>query len=90
MRNIETDKAGEIDLLSWSEKENKLFLIEFKRSKGTETLLRAVLEIETYSYIINHGKLLNDFEKPIDTTIRKAVLIYKNSQPYRDFYGESI
>ena len=40
-------------------------------------MLRAVLEIETYSHIINRKKLLKDFDLPMKSLnkCRKAVLV---------------
>ncbi len=87
LKNVQKDTSGEIDLLSYNANSNIIYIIELKKSGSTETLLRCVLEIYTYSKQVNRVKLLNDFGKP-DATLRKAVLVFKNSQAYRDFQPE--
>lgn len=94
-KNDKVNKGlGEIDLLSWNNEKNWLYLIEFKKPTSNETLLRAVLEIETYYRIIDHDKLVKDFNNNDDfaisesVSIRKAVLAYEDSQPHKDFKHE--
>jgi len=52
---------GKIDLLSFNNKTNTFYLIEFKNNTNNETLLRASLEIYTYYKSIDQGKLVSDF-----------------------------
>lgn len=93
LKNVQNDNAGKIDLLAYNESQNILYLIELKYIGNKESLLRCILEIETYSRIVNGNKLMYDFSKRInntkDITIRKAVLVFKDSQPYRDFHDLS-
>jgi len=72
------DKAGEIDLLA--EQGDDLVLLEFKLAKkrGEETLLRAVLEVYTYSRQINAQALLDEWGK--NGTLQKAVLLQSASR----------
>ncbi len=93
LKNVQKDNAGKIDLLAYNESKNILYLIELKYIGNKESLLRCILEIETYSRIVNEDKLMYDFGKKIsntrDAAIRKAVLVFKDSQPYRDFHDLS-
>jgi hypothetical protein len=52
---------GKIDLLSFNNRTNTFYLIEFKYNTNKETLLRASLEIYTYYKSIDQGKLVSDF-----------------------------
>ncbi len=72
------DKAGKIDLVS--ETEDSLHLIEFKYD-SKDTLLRAVLEIETYSRQLCDTKFLKDFgaEKK---EIQKSILLFGNCRAF--------
>jgi hypothetical protein len=69
------DRYGKIDLVSIQD--NDLWLIELKLFDSKETLLRALLEIESYERILNHQDYRSSY-KGIDLAnkkIRKAVLI---------------
>lgn len=76
-RKDNDNKAGKIDLISFSKKNNVLYLLEFKKPDSQETLLRCILETYTYYKQVNHAKLLNDFNLPLDGRIVPAVLVYK-------------
>lgn len=93
LKNVQKDRFGKIDLLSYNEYKNILYLIELKYIDNGDSLLYCVLEIETYSRIINGDKLMYDFSKKInnknDAAIRKAVLVSEDSRPYEDFYDLS-
>ena len=52
---------GKIDLISYNNEQHCLYLIELKYGDNSETLLRAILEIYTYSKIIDQDKLISDF-----------------------------
>lgn len=61
LKNASSDKGlGKIDLISYREDMRSLFLIELKYIGNEETLLRAMLEIYTYSIVIDKNKLVND------------------------------
>lgn len=87
LKNTLSDTAGKIDLLSWNEEKKQAYIIEFKvpgsdDKAKQETLLRCILEIETYSRILDFNKLRDNFKLPAETTFRKAVLVYRLSTPH--------
>lgn len=61
LKNIESDKVGKIDIISFDEKTKMLYLIELKYGDNKETLLRAVLESYTYYKIVKGKKLIDDY-----------------------------
>jgi hypothetical protein len=78
------DNAGEIDLLSYNDKKNTLFLIELKMSSNTETLLRSILEISTYYQQIELQYLKEDFGYTT-AAVKKVVLIFKDSPLHQQY-----
>jgi hypothetical protein len=82
LNNKKSDKAGKIDLLSVPNS-STLYLIELKRGSNKETLLRCVLEIYTYSKIVDGKKLLRDFGLNENIAIKPIVAIFKNSEQYK-------
>lgn len=89
LKNVQGDVAGKIDLLSWNEAQGCAYILELKVQNSAETLLRCVLEIETYSRIVDSKKILSDFGHE-GSTLRKAVLVYQNdnSRPHLDFISD--
>ena len=85
LKNVQSDDAGKIDLLSWNKEKKRAYILEFKAQESQETLLRCILEIDTYSRIVDIGKLFEDFKLPAEATVRKAALIYCGSRLYEDF-----
>lgn len=79
IKNPRNNQAGKIDLISFSESNGILYLLEFKKPDSKETLLRCILEAYTYYKQVNCSKLLRDFELPTNSKIIPAVLIYKQS-----------
>lgn len=79
IKNTRNNLAGKIDLISFSESNGILYLLEFKKPDSKETLLRCISEAYTYYKQVNCSKLLRDFELPVDSKIIPAVLIYKQS-----------
>ena len=79
IKDVRGNIAGKIDLISFSENDSALYLLEFKKPDSKETLLRCVLEAYTYYKQVNHAKLLSDFELPEHSNVIPAVLIYKQS-----------
>lgn len=61
LKNTQKNKAGKIDLVSFNKDAKKFHLIELKYNGNNETLLRAILEIYTYSKLVDKKKLLDDF-----------------------------
>lgn len=87
LKNSLKDPAGKIDLLSWNKDKKQAYIIEFKVPKADdkarqETLLRCILEIETYSRILDFNKLKYYFGLPAETALRKAILVYEFSIPH--------
>ncbi len=81
---------GKIDLLTYNEDTNELFLIEVKFKNSSETALRCCLEIQTYYQTVDKEKLVNDYFKAgkIKTKnpiLRKAIIAFKNSNPACEF-----
>lgn len=79
IKDVHGDKAGKIDLISFSESDSALYLLEFKKPDSKETLLRCILEAYTYYKQVSLAKLLSDFELPAHSNIIPAALIYKQS-----------
>ena len=87
LKNIQKDNAGKIDLISINDEEKKVYLVELKTKYNKETLLRAILEIYTYSRVVDQGKLLSDFLKdPLDFKLVPAVVVLdsENCNPSRE------
>jgi hypothetical protein len=80
-------KCGKIDVLSL--KNNCLYLVEIKAAWSSETLLRCMLEIETYYRTVDKEKLLRDFKEekkskqafiPFDVSeVKKMIVIFNDS-----------
>ena len=83
-------KAGKIDLISYKEDTNTLYLIELKNDVSAETLLRCTLEIITYLNQINQSKLKSDFELNDKMNIKPAILIFEGTRPYYDINDEYV
>jgi len=61
LNNFETDMAGKIDILSYKKETNELFIIQIKPHSSNETILRAILEIQTLYQTMDKENLINDF-----------------------------
>ena len=61
LNNFETDMVGKIDILSYKKEANELFIVQIKPHSSNETLLRAILEIQTLYQTMDKEKLVNDF-----------------------------
>ena len=86
LKDVQTDKAGKIDLLAYNEKENPktLRILELKKPDSKETMLRCVLEAYTYLKILDKTKLLKDFELPEDTVIKACPFVFYGKEQYRE------
>ena len=86
LKDIQTDKAGKIDLLAYNEKEKPktLRILELKRPDSKETMLRCVLEAYTYLKIADKTKLLKDFELPEDTIIKACPFVFVEGEQYKE------
>ena len=90
LKDIQTDKAGKIDLLAYNKKEKILRILELKRPGSKETMLRCVLEAYTYLKILDKTKLLKDFELPEDTVIKACPFVFYGKEQYREHLKDLI
>ena len=86
LKDVQTDKAGKIDLLAYNEKENPktLRILELKKPDSKETMLRCVLEAYTYLKVVDKTKLLKDFALPEDTLIKACPFVFYGKKQYRE------
>lgn len=79
----EPEGRGKIDLLM--ELNGALYFIELKREDSQESLLRAILEIETYYRTADHELLRKCFERK-GLPIKKAILLFDHQEcrPYQE------
>lgn len=84
LRQKKGDSAGKIDVLA--AKGDTLYLLELKKECSQETLLRCVLEAETYLRTVDCNKLLSDYSSATNkyTEVKCGPLIYADSQAYKD------
>lgn len=61
LNNYDTDMAGKIDILTYKKDTNELFIVQIKPHSSNDTLLRAVLEIQTLYQTMDKEKLIEDF-----------------------------
>ena len=87
LKNVRSDNAGKIDLLSYDGKH--LRLLELKRESSTETMLRCVLEGYTYSKTVDVDKLLKDFNLPLDTLVSSHPLVFLDSSQYGEMNNDN-
>ena len=84
LKDIQTDKAGKIDLLAYNEEEKILRILELKRPDSKETMLRCVLEAYTYLKVVDKDKLLKDFGLPENTEIKACAFVFYGKEQYRE------
>ena len=84
LKDIQTDKAGKIDLLAYNEEEKILRILELKRPDSKETMLRCVLEAYTYSKVVDKAKLLKDFGLAEDTVIKACPFVFYGKEQYKE------
>lgn len=86
LKNVQTDKAGKIDLLAYNEKENPktLRILELKKLDSKETMLRCVLEAYTYLKIVDKAKLLKDFGLPENTKIKACPFVFYDGEQHKE------
>ena len=86
LKNVQTDKAGKIDLLAYNEKENPktLRILELKKIDSKETMLRCVLEAYTYLKIVDKAKLLKDFGLPENTKIKACPFVFYDGEQHKE------
>ena len=84
LKDIQTDKAGKIDLLAYNESKKTLRILELKKPDSEETMLRCVLEAYTYLKVVDKAKLLKDFGLPKDTEIKACPFVFYGKEQYRE------
>lgn len=84
LKNVQTDKAGKIDLLAYNENEKTLRILELKKPDSKETMLRCVLEAYTYLKIVDKAKLLKDFGLPENTKIKACPFVFYGKEQYKE------
>ena len=85
LKNVQKDeKIGKIDLLSYDKTNEILYLLELKKPDSKETMIRCVLEIYTYKNILNHEKLIKDYNLPKSTKIVAAPFVYSRGYQKKD------
>ena len=84
LKNVQTDKAGKIDLLAYNENEKTLRILELKKPDSKETMLRCVLEAYTYLKIVDKAKLLKDFALPEDTEIKACAFVFYGKEQHKE------
>lgn len=87
LKNVRSDSAGKIDLLSYDGKH--LRLLELKRESSTETMLRCVLEGYTYLKTVDVDKLLKDFSLPLDTLVSSHPLVFLDSSQHGEMNDDN-
>ena len=84
LKDIQTDKAGKIDLLAYNESKKTLRILELKKPDSEETMLRCVLEAYTYLKVVDKAKLLKDFGLPKDTEIKACPFVFYDGEQYKE------
>ena len=84
LKDIQTDKAGKIDLLAYNEEEKILRILELKKPDSEETMLRCVLEAYTYLKVVDKDKLLKDFGLPKNTKIKACPFVFYGKEQYKE------
>ena len=84
LKDIQTDKAGKIDLLAYNENEKTLRILELKKPDSKETMLRCVLEAYTYLKVVDKAKLLKDFGLPENTKIKACPFVFFGGEQHKE------
>ena len=84
LKDIQTDKAGKIDLLAYNENEKTLRILELKKPDSKETMLRCVLEAYTYLKVVDKAKLLKDFGLPENTKIKACPFVFYDGEQHKE------
>ena len=84
LKDIQTDKAGKIDLLAYNESKKTLRILELKKPDSEETMLRCVLEAYTYLKVVDKDKFLKDFGLPENTKIKACPFVFYGKEQYKE------
>lgn len=82
LKNVQKDKAGKIDLLTYDG--TTLRILELKEPDSKETMLRCVLEGYTYLKTVNQAKLLVDFGLPATTEIIACPFVFREGAQWQE------
>lgn len=82
LKNVQKDKAGKIDLLTYDG--TMLRILELKEPDSKETMLRCVLEGYTYLKTVNRTKLLADFCLPSDTEVTACPFVFREGFQWKE------
>lgn len=87
LKNKQSDKnVGKIDLLAFDEQ--VLRLLELKVPESKETLLRCVLEANTYLRIVDKKKLINDFrlnKRTEEIQVKASPFVFYNGYQHEEY-----
>lgn len=83
LKSKRTDDAGKVDLLAYDG--IYLRLLELKKEKSDETMLRCVLEGFTYLWTVDEAKLLWDFNLPDNTVVKACPFVFAGSRPHLEY-----
>ena len=72
--------VGKIDLVAKNDGEKIIYLIELKDDDSKESLLRAALEIFTYSKQLNEEQFRREFGLE-GYTLKKCIMLFKETEP---------
>lgn len=72
----DNEGVGKIDLLSYNEKNNTLYILELKKPDSKETMLRCVLEGYTYMKTADIQKLFSNFGRPANTKVVACPFVF--------------
>ena len=82
LKNVQKDKAGKIDLLTYDG--TTLRILELKEPDSKETMLRCVLEGYTYLKTVDQAKLLVDFGLPADTEVVACPFVFREGFQWKE------
>ncbi|MDO4935860.1 MAG: hypothetical protein Q4E42_04315 [Phascolarctobacterium sp.] len=86
LKDKQGDGVGKIDLLAYDREKKILRILELKKPNSKETLLRCVLEGETYKSIVDHDKLKKDFGIcENNVKVVACPLIFDTGNPYNNY-----
>lgn len=83
LKNSRGDEAGKIDLLSVDD--DAVRILELKKPDSDETMLRCVLEGETYRRTANLEKLLDDFGIDQGAVVTANPLVFSEGVQHQEF-----
>ena len=86
LKKSRDDKAGKIDFIHLQD--GVLYLNEIKAPISKESLMKAILEIQTYYQIVDHKKLRKSFGIDENKPIKKCITIFDETLAYQQYKGD--